>query len=190
MNKQIFFGQYTRIASYFEGTELAAAGPAARPRARDAAKGARQGAARVFTTPYTNPVAGNPEAVPANLRAGGAVPEGGGLRGAQPTSWSRQDRRAVHHGISHRATEFRARFLFYKPSLDRLGIGVTVRTVDEAQYQNRLRQRDFDIITTWPSAVSRQRAAQLLGLAGCRSIRLGATSSASRIRPSTRMIDE
>ena len=26
MNKQIFFGQYTRIASYFEGTELAARG--------------------------------------------------------------------------------------------------------------------------------------------------------------------
>ena len=26
MNKQIFFGQYTRIASYFEGTELASSG--------------------------------------------------------------------------------------------------------------------------------------------------------------------
>ena len=26
MNKQIFFGQYTRIASYFQGTELASSG--------------------------------------------------------------------------------------------------------------------------------------------------------------------
>ena len=26
MNKQLFFGQYIRIASYFEGTELAATG--------------------------------------------------------------------------------------------------------------------------------------------------------------------
>jgi microcin C transport system substrate-binding protein len=26
MNKQIFFGQYKRIASYFEGTDLAATG--------------------------------------------------------------------------------------------------------------------------------------------------------------------
>jgi len=38
-------------------------------------------------------------------------------------------------------------FLFYKPSLERLGITMTVRTVDAAQYENRLRSRDFDIIT-------------------------------------------
>ena len=30
-------------------------------------------------------------------------------------------------------------FLFCKPSLERLGIAVSVRTVDEAQYENRLR---------------------------------------------------
>jgi microcin C transport system substrate-binding protein len=37
-------------------------------------------------------------------------------------------------------------FLFYKPSLERLGIEVTVRTVDEPQYENRLRTWDFDMI--------------------------------------------
>ena len=38
-------------------------------------------------------------------------------------------------------------FLFYKPSLERLGMNVTVRTVDLAQYENRLRTWDFDITT-------------------------------------------
>ena len=38
-------------------------------------------------------------------------------------------------------------FLFYKPWLERLGIVVSVRTVDEAQYINRLRTWDFDILT-------------------------------------------
>ncbi len=38
-------------------------------------------------------------------------------------------------------------FLYYKASLERLGITVSVRTVDEAQYENRLRSWDFDIIT-------------------------------------------
>ena len=38
-------------------------------------------------------------------------------------------------------------FLFYKPSLERVGITVSVRTVDEPQYENRLRSWDFDIIT-------------------------------------------
>jgi len=39
-------------------------------------------------------------------------------------------------------------FLFYKRSLERLGISVLVRTVDEPQYVNRLRSWDFDIITS------------------------------------------
>ena len=46
MNKQIFFGQYKRINSYFEGTELACVRPAAGRGARDPGDGARQGAAR------------------------------------------------------------------------------------------------------------------------------------------------
>ena len=36
-------------------------------------------------------------------------------------------------------------FLFFKPSLERLGMTVEVRTVDQAQYENRLRNWDFDI---------------------------------------------
>ena len=68
MNKQIFFGQYKRIASYFAGTELAATGlPEGREleilqTVRDKVP------PEVFTTPYTNPVGGNPEAVRKNLR--------------------------------------------------------------------------------------------------------------------------
>ena len=37
--------------------------------------------------------------------------------------------------------------MFYKQSLNRLGIAVSVRTVDEPQYANRLRNWDFDIVT-------------------------------------------
>src|SRR6185437_9262268 len=68
MNKQLFYGQYKRINSYFEGTELASSGlPAGQELAileavRDKVP------AEVFTSPYVNPVGGNPEAVRANLR--------------------------------------------------------------------------------------------------------------------------
>jgi microcin C transport system substrate-binding protein len=45
--------------------------------------------------------------------------------------------------------------LFYKPSLERLGAQVTVRRVDDAQYENRLRNWDYDIITfTWGQSLS------------------------------------
>ena len=67
MNKQLFFGQYKRIDSYFEGTELASGLPQGESSkiletVRDKVP------AEVFTTPYTNPVSGSPEAVRANLR--------------------------------------------------------------------------------------------------------------------------
>ena len=45
--------------------------------------------------------------------------------------------------------------LFYKPSLERIGMAVSVRTVDSAQYENRLRQWDFDIIiASWAESLS------------------------------------
>jgi microcin C transport system substrate-binding protein len=44
---------------------------------------------------------------------------------------------------------------FYKPSLARLGIDVSVRSVDHIQYENRLRDFDFDItVANWPQALS------------------------------------
>src|SRR5208282_2134964 len=68
MNKQIFFGQYKRISSYFQGTELASSGlPEGRELeilnpVRDKVP------AELFTTAYSNPVGGDPHAVRNNLR--------------------------------------------------------------------------------------------------------------------------
>jgi microcin C transport system substrate-binding protein len=45
--------------------------------------------------------------------------------------------------------------LFYQDSLERLGIDVSVRTVDSIQYENRLRNFDFDIIVaSWPQSLT------------------------------------
>src|SRR4051794_39915317 len=68
MNKQLFYGQYKRINSYFEGTELASSGlPEGQElkileTVRDKVPG------EVFSTAYANPVGGNPENVRNNLR--------------------------------------------------------------------------------------------------------------------------
>ena len=155
MNKEIFFNQYNRIASYFAGTELAATGlPAGRElelleAVRDKIP------AEVFTKPFTNPVNGNPEAVRNNLREA--------LRLLRQAGYEVRDTQLVNAKTSEPyAIEFLAEdpsfqrvFLFYKPSLDRLGIATTVRTVDAAQYENRLRSWDFDIITAaWPAALT------------------------------------
>ena len=155
MNKQIFYGQYTRIASYFQGTDLAASGlPTGRElEILQTVRG--QVPAEVFTTPYTNPVGGNPQAVRSNLRQAVQLLHEAGYE-------VRNERLVDSKTGEPYAVEFLADdpsfervFLFYKPSLARLGMSVTVRTIDDVQYQNRLRDFDFDIITqAWGESLS------------------------------------
>src|SRR5258706_15753170 len=69
MNKQLFYGQYKRINSYFYGTEdLASSGLPGGQELQILETVRDKVPAEVFTAPYTNPVGGNPEAVRANLR--------------------------------------------------------------------------------------------------------------------------
>ncbi len=45
--------------------------------------------------------------------------------------------------------------LFFKPSLERLGVTTSIRVVDDAQYENRVRSFDFDmIIDQWGQSLS------------------------------------
>jgi microcin C transport system substrate-binding protein len=155
MNKEIFFNQYNRIASYFAGTELAATGlPAGRE--LELLEAVRDKVPpEVFTKPYTNPVNGNPEAVRNNLReALGLLKEAGyEVRNQQLVNAKSGEPYAIEFLAED--PSFQRVFLFYKPSLDRLGVATTVRTVDAAQYENRLRSWDFDIITAaWPAPLT------------------------------------
>lgn len=155
LNKQIFYGQYKRIASYFEGIELAA---------RDLPEGQELAILEtvrdkvppeLFKEPYTNPVGGSPERLRANLREG--------VRLLREAGWDVRDRKLVNVKTGEPMTvEFlmsspdSVRFVEpYKPNLERLGITVSMRVVDDAQYENRLRQRDYDVITAvWAQSLS------------------------------------
>src|SRR3984885_3693483 len=154
MNKQLFYGQYKRIASYFEGTELAATGlPTGRElelleTVRDKVP------PELFKKPYTNPVSGTPEQVRDNLREA--------VRLLHDAGYEIKDQQLVDKTGQPFVVEFLAEdpnfervFLFYKPSLDRIGVATTVRTVDETQFVNRLRTWDFDVITYgWSESLS------------------------------------
>jgi len=155
MNKQLFYGRYERISSYFYGTELAATGlPSPQELAlleplRDKVP------PEVFTTPYSNPVGGDPKADLENLRAG--------LRLMRQAGYEIRDQKLVD---AKTGTPFTVEllsedpsaeriYLFYKPGLERMGIGVSIRTIDAAQYENRRRNRDFDIIiANWAESLS------------------------------------
>ncbi|MBX9827829.1 MAG: extracellular solute-binding protein [Xanthobacteraceae bacterium] len=155
MNRQIFFGQYKRIASYFEGLELAATGVpegaelAILETVRDKVP------ADLFTKPYTNPVGGSAENTRANLREGVRLLREAGyeIRNTKLVNTKTGEPFSVEFLLSSPDS---VRFVEpYKPSLERLGIAVTMRIADDAQYENRLRQWDYDIITAvWGESLS------------------------------------
>jgi microcin C transport system substrate-binding protein len=154
MNKTVFFGAYKRIASYFEGTELASGG-LPQGLERDILLSVKDKIPEsVFTIPYTNPVNGSPQAVRDNLReADRLLKEAGFL--------IKDGKRITAKGepftIELLASDptFERILLFWKPSLERLGIGVTVRVVDPTQYEERMRDFDYDITTDlWGESLS------------------------------------
>jgi microcin C transport system substrate-binding protein len=154
MNRQLSTGEYSRDNSYFEGTELASSGLPEGLELQILETIRDKVPPEVFTTPYQNPVNGNPENVRANLREA--------TRLLKEAGFEVKDRKLVDPKGQPVTVEFLSRdqgderiTLFYKPNLERLGVTVNVRTVDDVQYQNRLRNFDFDLTTVvWGQSLS------------------------------------
>ncbi len=155
MNKQLFFGQYKRIDSYFYGTELASSGIPNGKELEILETVRNEIPGDVFTKPYTNPIGGNQQALRNNLRAALALLREAGyeIRDTKLINTKTNEPLSVELLVSQPA--FERVVLFYKPSLERLGIAVSVRTVDSSQYVNRLRQWDYEIIiASWGESLS------------------------------------
>jgi microcin C transport system substrate-binding protein len=155
MNKAMFFGQYKRVNSYFEGLELASSGlPQGREleileTVRDKVP------AEVFTKPFANPVGGSPENVRNNLREASRLLREAGYEVRNQKLVNAKTGEPLSAEILVSSPAFERLALRYAPTLERLGIDVRIRTVDEAQYENRLRQWDFDmVVANWGQSLS------------------------------------
>ncbi|HEY0224496.1 MAG TPA: extracellular solute-binding protein [Pseudolabrys sp.] len=155
MNRTVFYGQYKGIASFFEGTELASSGLPEGRELEILQTVKDKVPADLFTKPYTNPVGGDPQAVRDNYReALGLLRDAGyEIRDTKLVDAKTGAPFVVEFLVDDPATE---RFvLFYKPSLERVGMIVNTRVVDSAQYENRLRQWDYDIVVaSWGESLS------------------------------------
>ena len=109
----------------------------------------------VFTTPYTNPVGGSAGGGARNLREALRLLKEAGYERALTAAGRCKTGNAVHDRTAGDDPSFERVMLFFKPSLERLGIDVSVRTIDDAQYENRLRSWDFDIVvSSWGESLS------------------------------------
>ncbi len=155
MNRTLFYDQYTRIESFFSGTELASSGL---PQGREleileTMRG--KVPEEVFTTDFKNPVGGTEDARRNNLRQA--------TRLLREAGYEIRDKRLVNARTGEPfeiefllvSPAFERVVLFFKPALERLGIAVSARVVDSSQYQNRVRAREFDmIIAGWGQSLS------------------------------------
>lgn len=154
-DRQLSNGEYHRDGSYFDGIpELTSSGLPEGQELQILETVRDKVPAELFTAPYKNPVGGNPEAARNNLReASRLVKEAG---------FEIRDRKLVDPAGRPVSVEFLSAeqgdersILFYKPYLERLGVTVNIRVVDSVQYENRLREFDFDIVThVWGQSIS------------------------------------
>lgn len=146
MNKNLAYGGLKRVDSFFWGTELASSGL---PQGRELEllqELKDKVPPEVFTTPYTNPVGGDPNKVRDNLRiAVNLFKEAGwelkgnrmvNVKTGQPMSFE----------ILLNSPSFERSVNPYVASLKKIGVEARIRTVDASQYINRVRSFDYDMI--------------------------------------------
>lgn len=156
-NKTLFYGQYARSRSFFQNSELAANGlPQGREREILAGFADRL-PPEIFTRTYTPPVTDGSGNNREQLRYA--------LTQLRQAGWDiNTETRKLTHTETGKVMEFEVLLvsplfervvLPFKKNLVRLGIEVKVRTVDPAQYQERLNNYDYDMIVwTWGQSMS------------------------------------
>lgn len=146
LNRTLAFNAFKRIDSYFWGTELASSG-LPQGRELEILDGLKDKVPpEVFTTPYTNPVGGDPQKSRDNLRkAIGLLKEAG---------WALKGNRMVNEKTGQPLSieillgsqSFERTVLPFANNLKKIGIEARLRTVDASQYTNRVRSFDYDMI--------------------------------------------
>ena len=145
-NKNLFYGQYTRTRSYFDNSDLAAAGLPGPDELKilEPFRGEIPGA--VFSREYEPPKTDGTGRIRPNLRIADEL--------LKQAGWVVRDFRRVkavtgqpfEFTITLVSPEMERIVLPFAKNLERLGITARVRTVDSAQYQRLLETFDFDMI--------------------------------------------
>jgi len=154
LNKTVFYGQYERISSYFYGTPLASSGLPTGAELDILNSVKDKIPPTVFTTPYANPVNGDPGKLRANLRKALDLLQQAGyqLNGNQLVDQAGQQ---LSFEILLDGPTIDPVALSFQTNLKTIGINATIREVDSAQYINRLRSRDFDMTyQAWGQSLS------------------------------------
>lgn len=148
MNELFFFDLYRRIDSFFEGTELEASGSPEGLELEILEQVREQIPDEVFGPRYEMPVGGSPRNMRGNIRRATQLLKDAGwiVQGGKLVSAETGDPFTVEFLSNDPRSERTVGY--YRQGLERLGIEVSLRVVDDSQYLNRLRSHDFEMIST------------------------------------------
>jgi microcin C transport system substrate-binding protein len=146
-NKNLFFGAYTRDHSYFSNSEFAATGTPSPEELKLLEPWKGQIADAVFGPAYEPPKTDGSGNIRDSIRAA--------LKLLGEAGWSLKEGKLVNDKTG---APFQFEFLLTQPlsdfervvlplaqNLKRVGITMSVRTVDPAQYENRMKTFDYDM---------------------------------------------
>ena len=146
LNRTIFFDQYKRIDSYFYGSELASSGL---PEGRELEILKSLGsdvAPEVLTQEYRNPIGGGDTKVRDNLRSALALLKEAGYELRNGKMVLSSTGAPLKFEILLNGPTIERVAIPFAENLKKIGIQASVRTVDSAQYANRVRSFDYDMI--------------------------------------------
>ncbi|HEX3175625.1 MAG TPA: extracellular solute-binding protein [Methylomirabilota bacterium] len=153
-NAHLFYGAYTRTASYFSNSELAAQGLPTEAERQVLAPFRDRVPASVFGEAPRPPSTADGGLRPNLVRA---------LRLLDEAGWIVRDMRLVSRATGQPLAfeillddpKWERITLPFVQNLERLGVAARVRTVDAAQYEYRLKQFDFDMtVAVFPQSLS------------------------------------
>jgi microcin C transport system substrate-binding protein len=145
-NKNLFYGAYTRTHSYFSNSELASRGLPSEQELQILHPYRDRISEEVFTKAYQAPATEGSGNLRRNLRQASKL--------LKQAGWSIKSGRLMNLNTGQPmafelllvSPSFERVALPFQRNLKRLGIEMSVRTVDSAQYERRVEDFDFDMI--------------------------------------------
>jgi microcin C transport system substrate-binding protein len=145
-NKNLFFGLYTRTASYFENSDLKAVGPPTPDELKLLEPFRDKLPEAVFGEPVSPPVTDGSGNNRTQLReAAKLLDEAGWKQTPQGVRNAAGQRLSIE--ILMDSPSFERIIAPYVKSLKSIGIDASMRLVDSAQYERRMKDYDFDLTT-------------------------------------------
>jgi microcin C transport system substrate-binding protein len=145
-NKNLFYGQYTRTASYFSNSELASGGKPSRQELEILEPFRDQLPEEVYLKAYTPPATDGSGFIRKNLRQASNLLKAAGWTIQNKKRVNAQTKKPFVFEILLQDPGFERVVLPFKANLSKLGIETYIRVVDISQYINRIRTFDFDMI--------------------------------------------